>query len=58
MLKKEKIKLILYIALTVILISVAVILSITTRVKPILIRENQNPNHTQRELLDVIDHKH
>ena len=57
MLKKEKLKLFLYIILTPLIIVTMIIISIKTREKPLLTK-NETDSYTQRELLDVINHTH
>ena len=58
MLKKEKTKLILYIVLTIILTITAVTIAIKTRDNISIVKTNQNIDHSQRDLLDVINHTH
>ena len=55
--KKENIKLFLYIIFTISIIVAMIVIAIITREKPILAREYTD-THTQRELLDIIDHSH
>ena len=56
MFKKEKLKLIVYIALTIIIITAMILISVFTREKSLL--QRQRDANTPRELLDVIDHTH
>ena len=55
--KNEKFKLYLYVFLTPVIIITMIIIAITTREKPLLARD-YNETHSQRELLDVINHNH